>query len=177
MVNYNMETKPTFIGIDPGAHGALAFINPNTLVMDIHDMPMIPVGKSKKRNEVDGRAIYNMLPPEGDVVAYIEDVWSMPHDGHVGAFNFGDRYGLVRGVMMASDVELFRTRPQSWKSKMGCPASKTGARNLAMKLFPDFEETFKRVKDDGRAEAAMIALFGLLSHGIRLRGPLKRFES
>jgi crossover junction endodeoxyribonuclease RuvC len=152
------------IGIDPGKNGAIAVMDVEACRMFIQDMPIIPVGSSKSRTEVDGRAIADLVP-EGEVECYIEDVWSLPHDGHVGAFNFGDKYGAVKGVMAALDVPLHRVLPNTWKKKMGCPAEKTGARRLAMKLFPEFIGTFKRVKDDGRAESSLIALYGTLKAG------------
>jgi hypothetical protein len=165
--------KPQIIGCDPGANGAFARINPNKLTLKIWDMPMKQVSKSGKRNEVDVLAVLDMLPASQiEVISYIEDVWSLPHDGHVGAFNFGDRYGMVRGALLASDILLKRVRPQSWKTKMGCPADKAGSRALASQLFPNHVEQFKRGKDDGRAEAALIALYGVLNEGIRLTGPL-----
>lgn len=167
--------KTQIIGIDPGANGAFARINPDKLTLRIWDMPMKQVTKSGKRNEVDVAAILDMLPAsEIEVISYIEDVWSLPHDGHVGAFNFGDRYGMVRGALLASDIILKRVRPQSWKIKMGCPADKNGARALACELFPNHVDEFKRVKDDGRAEAALIALYGVLNEGFRLKGVLKQ---
>ena len=163
------------IGIDPGKNGAIAVMDLIGCRMSVFDMPIIPVGSSKSRTEVDGRAIADMVP-EGDVICYIEDVWSLPHDGHVGAFNFGDKYGAVKGVMAALDVPLFRILPATWKKKMGCPADKNGARKLAMKLFPAFVDDFARVKDDGRAEAALIALYGALKGGNEIKESFTRWE-
>lgn len=167
------------IGIDPGASGAIAMIDTETQVLSIMDMPIVPVGKSKTRKEVDGRSIAAFVmgyDPDDIPVAYIEDVWSLPTDGHVGAFSFGDKYGTVKGVLSAFDIDMFRVRPQTWKVKMKTPTDKDGARKRACVLFPNHTDLFARGKDDGRAEAAIIALYGLIHKGLinSLSGPLKR---
>lgn len=162
------------IGIDPGATGAISIIDPARSVMSVLDMPIKNVGKSGKRTEVDGKAIVDFVDNNCEnAVCYIEDVWSLPHDGHVGAFNFGDKYGTVKGVMSVLDIPLYRVRPNVWKLKMKAPADKRQSCERAKKLFPNHASLFNRLKDDGRAESAMIALYGVFAEEIRLTKSLE----
>jgi crossover junction endodeoxyribonuclease RuvC len=168
------DGMPQIIGIDPGATGAISIIDTTEHTLVILDMPIIPVGSSKKRTEVDGGAIADFVAGRDIHSCYIEDVWSLPHDGHVGAFNFGDKYGTVKGVMAAMCIDSYRVRPNVWKLKMKAPADKRQSCERAKRLFPNHADLFARVKDDGRAESAMIALYGVFHQGLSLTKPLEK---
>lgn len=165
----------TILGIDPGKTGALSFLDPYGHTIAVYDMPIIQVGNGK-RDEVDGETFADLILRHNATHAYIEDVWSLPNDGHVGAFNFGDKLGVVKGVMMALGVKFERVRPQVWKRNMRAPANKTGSRERAQELLPAAAHLFKRVKDDGRAEACMIALYGAFDLNHRLQKPLTLYQ-
>ena len=85
----------------------------------------------------------------------------MPKDGAVQAFAFGKATGGVLGVLAGLEVPTLEVRPAVWKVLMGVPADKNTSRAMAQKLFPRYAEKFKRVKDDGRAEAALMAQYGV----------------
>lgn len=160
------------LGVDPGKTGALSFLDIDRHQLFIADMPVIPVGKSEKRTEVSSHKIFDLLDRYEPSHAFIEDVWSLPTDGHVGAFSFGDAYGTVKGVLGAYGLDFNRVLPNLWKKNLKVPADKNEARQRAMELFPDSEDLFQRVRDDGRAESSMISLFGCFSLGHR---PSKTF--
>ena len=99
----------------------------------------------------------------GNLVGVVENVSSMPRQA--GAFNFGRSAGVVHGVLGALGVPMELVSPNVWKGAMGLrkmagetqDANKSRARELAVKLWPSQADLFKRVKDDGRAESALLA--------------------
>jgi crossover junction endodeoxyribonuclease RuvC len=99
-------------------------------------------------------------------MAYVELVGARPGEGAVGAFAFGRSRGVVEGVLGALGVPVTFIAPTSWKRAVGLPAGRDGAkdaaRSEAIRRWPDQAGLFARVKDDGRAEAALIAVAGLL---------------
>ncbi len=162
------------LGVDPGKTGALTLISPDRLTASIFDMPVIPIGNGK-RTEVNGPALYNILDHFKPDHAFIEDVWSLQNDGHVGAFSFGDALGTIKGVIWAY-CDLSRVRPQVWKKTMRVTADKDTSIARAKELHPCLTHMLTRKKDDGRAESALIATYGLFSLGIRLPSPLTYWD-
>lgn len=150
------------IGIDPGVSGAVAILEQEKLVM-VFDMPMveIKVGKAMKR-----RVSAEMLADElrlyanAGAVAWIEKVSAMPGQGVSSMFAFGEAYGLARGVLAGLGVPCHAVTPMQWKKGMGLNQGKDASRAKAAQIWPMQAGEFKRVKDDGRAEAALIALWG-----------------
>lgn len=164
-------------GVDPGKKGAITLIDADALNLYIFDMPITGIGKSEKRTEVDAAELANIL--DGFVlpdILVMEDVWSSPNDGHVGAFSFGDSVGVIRGVVAALGIELQRARPQVWKASMKVTADKKSSRDRAALLIPSAAKMFSRVKDDGRAESALIGLYGAFNNGVKITGPLQLKE-
>jgi crossover junction endodeoxyribonuclease RuvC len=144
-------------GIDPGANGALAIVD-NQLVT-ILDVP-------KVGNVIDYPAWakeWNLFLPFVSHI-WIEKVGSMPKQGVTSMFSFGERYGFVTALAYSAGVPVSFTRPQDWKKAVGIPvkADKGASRLRASQLFPQHAEQWKRVKDDGRAEALLIAYAGSL---------------
>lgn len=161
------------VGIDPGKTGAISFIDPIEHTLEIFDMPIRVAKENSKRTEVDANALFNMLDPRNPQHGFIEDVWSMTGDGNVGAFNFGDAYGTAKTALIAYDIDLVRVLPNVWKKNMRAPRDKDQSRGRATELMPAAADLFKRKKDDGRAESAMIALYGCFSLDFQLTRPLK----
>ena len=83
----------------------------------------------------------------------------MPGQGVTSMFSFGRSLGILEGTLAGLDIPYTLVTPQVWKKAMGANASKDGAREMAMRLWPSKSELFKRKKDDGRAEAALLALY------------------
>ncbi|MDW9491708.1 hypothetical protein [Sinorhizobium meliloti] len=171
-INVGAHMSFTVVGIDPGKTGAITFINPTEHTIEIFDMPIRQVKNDSKRSEVDAKALFDLVDPRNIEHGFIEDVWSRTGDGNVGAFNFGDSYGTAKTVLLAYDIDLVRVLPNVWKKNMRAPRDKTLSRQRASELFPTAASLFKRVKDDGRAESAMIALYGAFSLGFEFTRPL-----
>jgi len=148
----------TFIvGVDPGKTGAIALLDMhNGELVAVEDMPAI--GK-----HVNAAVVGDMLNDWqrlGKIVAIVEDVTSSPQMGVVSAFSFGRSKGIIEGCLGTLSVPVTLVTPAKWKRDIGLRADKDAARQLATNTWPTWADTFRRKKDDGRAEAALIALWG-----------------
>ena len=147
------------LAIDPGLSGGLAFVPRGTRTL-IHaqNMPL-------KDGQIDGYAIAQLILEYAPTTAVIEAVASRPRQA--GQFNFGFGTGVIHGACMACSVPIRTIAPAKWKAAYGMKRqadqtykdAKNESRALATKLFPDQAQLFKRAKDDGVAEAALIALY------------------
>lgn len=146
------------LGVDPGQDGGLALFETLGDTIDAHDMPVIRLKHGGSQiNEAQLASLVRDLAPD---VCWIERVHSMPRQGVASSFKFGLAYGLVRGVVSALGVPVVLVTPQEWKREFRLTADKQQARVLISRMFPKQATLFSRVRDDGRAEAALIALFG-----------------
>ena len=162
------------IGIDPGLDGALAIIEPaDTMVFDT-PVFTTKVARGTKRVYDLGRMV-NWLQPWADQErggvripshAFIENIHSMPGQGVRSMFSMGYGVGAWHGILTALGIEYTLVTPQKWKAPFGLlGCGKDDARLLAQRLWPDRAVLFERKKDDGRADAMLIA-----EYGRRLRG-------
>lgn len=158
------------MGIDAGLNGALAVYTPNAFnnlyQLQIADMPTMPKISGFK-SEVDATALAELV--RGVYLwihtALLETPHSMPRDGHVGAFSFGRSLGVVQGVLAANGVNTVATLPAIWKAQMRLSTDKQKSLDLAIKTFPNHAHLFARKKDDGRAEAALLAYLAYKTFG------------
>jgi len=146
------------IGIDPGLGGALALLYNNDL--EIYDMPTIQDGTKRRVDHAQLAIILDLWAKHQGITCVIEKVASMPGNGHAGAFTFGRAAGVVIGAVAANFIPIVEVPPQVWKRKTQTPTDKDGARLRASEIFPRYAGQWARVKDDGRAEAALIAYYG-----------------
>jgi crossover junction endodeoxyribonuclease RuvC len=93
--------------------------------------------------------------------AFVEKVFAMAGQGVTSVFSFGRSLGVVEGVLTTMKIKTTLITPQTWQKRMAVTGGKDGSRARAMDLFPEQAQMFKRVKDDGRADAALIAAFGV----------------
>lgn len=142
------------LGIDPGLNGALAWVTEDSghLITTI-DMPTIEV-LGKKR--VSPQMLTAEIELRRASLAVIEETSAMPGQGVTSMYNFGLSAGLVIGVVAALKIPIVMYRPAVWKRQAGVPADKGAARQMAQRYWPG-SRAFDRVKDDGRAEAALLA--------------------
>lgn len=153
------------LGVDPGLKGALSFLDTNDRTLEIVDMPTF---LATTKNEVNGHAIKDLVRRLCPKEAFVENVHSFPGEGPAGAFSFGKGVGIIHGVLMALDVPYTLVTSTMWKKALGVPTAKDGARSRAVQLLPSYSLYFTRKKDDGRAEASLIALYGARVTGIKL---------
>lgn len=148
------------IGIDPGISGAVALWDDSVQALQVWDMPTLKVRGKSTLNEPELADILSRLAFTADHV-YIEQVHAMPKQGTVSMFSFGMSYGIVKGILAALDLPTTYVTPQSWQRQMQVPkGGKDSSRSRALQLLPRYASLFSRVRDNGRSDAALIALFG-----------------
>lgn len=157
------------LGIDPGASGALALLHHGELV-EVLDMPtrQVTLAGGAVKTRIDGRALAAAIQALAPSWAFLEQVSSHAGEGPMGAFAFGRSVGVVEGVLGAIELQATEVPPQTWKRVVGVRKGpdgdrKTPARLKAAALFPKHAAAFARKKDDGRADAALVAWYGHLT--------------
>ena len=149
------------LGIDPGAtSGAIAIVVDGQL-LDVVDMPCADgiIAASLLAIELREAALAG-LDDRPDVI--IERVHAMPKQGVTSMFKFGRSLGVIEGVVATLGWPVEWVTPQMWKRHYGLIGKdKDAARLLALETWPEHAETFRRKKDVGRADAALIARWGL----------------
>mgnify|MGYP001459887550 CR=1 FL=1 len=158
------------LALDPGADGALAWLTTSGELLHVEDMPSIEVkvGKTKRRR-VSGALLVDLLRTRGPVAhAFVERVGAMPGQGTASMFAFGYAAGLIEGALAGCGIPMTFVAPQTWKASLRLPPDKGAARMRACQVWPRLAAKFARVKDDGRAEAALIGLHGV--HTLRQAG-------
>ena len=150
------------LGVDPGACGAICWLSANG--PKIVDMPLLNFARgTKNRREIDYVEVARLIQGgPGVSVVVVERVASSPQMGVASSFAFGRAAGLVIGVAATLRVPLFEVVPHKWQRFVGLPrkGGKDAARFLCKQLWPESAELWARVKDDGRADAALLAEYG-----------------
>lgn len=148
------------IGIDCGLNGALALIVDGELVK-VEDMPTVTLERNgKTKRQVSAPELVDIIKELDPTEAYAEKVFAMAGQGVTSVFSLGRSLGVVEGALTALRIKTTLMTPQTWIKAMGVVGGKDGSRARAMELFPDHLSLFKRVKDDGRSDASLIALWG-----------------
>ena len=152
------------IGIDPGISGSLCFFE-NGKIIDVIDMPNMPEGKKNKR-QVNGSQIYNEISEKiknidkKNIKVVIEQVSAMPGQGVTSMFNFGQSFGILKGICSAMQLPMYFVRPAKWKKYFNLINSeKDASRTKAIEIFPYFSSQLARKKDSNKADAILIASF------------------
>ena len=152
------------IGIDPGISGSLCFFRDGK-ILDLVEMPNMPDGKKNKR-QVNGAQIYNEIFSriEGlnreEIKIVIEQVSAMPGQGVTSMFNFGQSFGVIKGICSAMQLSMYFVRPAKWKKYFNLINSqKDASRTKAIEIFPYISPQLSRKKDANKADAILIASF------------------
>lgn len=154
------------IGVDPGACGAITSINNEELL--VRDMPVYEITKGKSvRKRIDIKRLIDIFKTESPDHAYVEQVSAQFGNGAASAFSFGWACCAVEAALIACGIPFTYVTPQKWKKELQVPADKDGARMMASRLLPKYAHNWERKKDDGRAESALIALWGRKHQGLR----------
>lgn len=150
------------LGVDPGLSGAMAMLNAGAV--NVFDIPTTTrtVNKKEKR-QIDPYQLSAWLEIQRPLIkfAVVERVGTMPGQGVTSAFNFGFTTGCIHGIIAACGIEIRTVPPQVWKRKYGLLGqNKDASRGEASRRFPQFTHLWQLKKHDGRAEAALLALYG-----------------
>lgn len=148
------------LGIDVGLNGAIALVDGNQL-LEVHDMPTVSLERNNKtKRMVNAQALSLIIRGSKADAAYLERLNAMPGQGVTSMFSMGQSLGVVLGVLAACEVPTTTIPPRTWQKALDVPQGKDGSRYRAAQLYPESAELFKRVKDDGRSDAALIATYG-----------------
>lgn len=146
------------LGIDPGLSGSLAFMDDELLIYDIPTLNIERNGKNKRQIDLPN-LLYNLkLYPITH--CYLENVHAMPGQGVSSMFQMGRGYGQIEMGLAALNIPTTYITSQVWKKSLAVPKDKDGARQRASQLMPQWAHNWPLKKHDGRAEAALIALYG-----------------
>lgn len=162
MAGDNCENKPYILGIDPGLRGALAILDEkHRVIKAIEDMPLKTVGHKSRVDLFLLSTFIGAYAPDIRL-AITEDLFGMPGQSTQSTFQLGRSLGELEGIITAYFIPITRVRPAIWKSFFGLSADKQLSLDKAKNLFPDSQSHFARKKDDGRAEAVLLAAYGSL---------------
>ena len=152
------------IGIEPGISGAICFFE-NGEVKDVIDMPVMAEGKKNKK-QINGSQIFNEISIRiknykiEDINVVIEQVSAMPGQGVTSMFNFGQSFGVLKGICAAMQLSIFFVRPAKWKKHFELINSqKDSSRTKVIQMFPKISSLLSRKKDANKADAILIASF------------------
>jgi crossover junction endodeoxyribonuclease RuvC len=152
----------TILGIDIGNSGAIAQLNEHGELLDVIDMPCLNDGPAGRR-AINAPLLAVIIYKSHASAAFVEYVGARPGEGPTGAFAFGRSKGVIEGVLGAVGIPAVMIAPATWKRTIGISGgSKDLARSEACRRWPRHADLFARKKDDGRAEAALIGVAGLL---------------
>ena len=152
------------IGIDPGISGSICFFKDGK-ILDVIEMPTMAEGKKNKR-QVNGSQIYNEISKRlnkiesHQIKVIIEQVSAMPGQGVTSMFNFGQSFGILKGICSAMQLPMYFVRPAKWKKYYNLINSeKDASRTRAIEIFPSFSSQLSKKKDSNKADAILIASF------------------
>ena len=152
------------IGIDPGISGSICFLD-NGKILDVIDMPIMTDGKKNKK-QVNGSQVYNEVTKrikqfeKNQIRVVIEHVSAMPGQGVTSMFNFGQSFGILKGICTAMQLPMYFVRPTKWKKYFNLLNSeKDASRTRVIEIFPYFSSQLSRKKDSNKADAILIASF------------------
>ena len=152
------------IGIDPGISGSICFFEDGK-ILDVVEMPTMTEGKKNKR-QVNGSQIYNEISKriehcdKTDIKVIIEQVSAMPGQGVTSMFNFGQSFGILKGMCSAMQLPMYFVRPAKWKKYFNLiKCEKDASRTKAIEIFPYFSTNLSKKKDANKADAILIASY------------------
>jgi len=156
------------IGIDPGISGSICFFKDGK-ILEVIEMPVMTEGK-KNKNQINGSQIYNEFlkkinGKDDEIRVVIEQVSAMPGQGVTSMFNFGQSFGILKGICSAMQLPMFFVRPAKWKKYFNLINSqKDASRTRAIEIFPYFSTQLSKKKDSNKADAILIASFYYETH-------------
>ena len=152
------------IGIDPGISGSICFFQEGE-IKDVINMPTMIDGKKNKK-QVNGAQIFNEISKriiqidKRNIRVIIEQVSAMPGQGVTSMFNFGQSFGILKGICSAMQLPMYFVRPAKWKKYFNLINSeKDASRTKAIEIFPYFSANLSKKKDSNKADAILIASF------------------
>ena len=151
-------------GIDPGVSGAISVLE-NKKVIEVFDMPTMIDGKKNKK-QVNGAQVTNIIKErldsekEKEIAVVVEHVNAMPGQGVTSMFNFGQSFGVIKGVCAALSLPIYFVRPTKWKKHFNLiKTNKDASRTKVIEVYPEISSKLHRKKDSNKADAILIARY------------------
>ena len=152
------------IGIDPGISGSICFFKDGK-ILDVVEMPTMTEGKKNKK-QVNGSQIYNEIlkrikkVEKQETRVVIEHVSAMPGQGVTSMFNFGQSFGILKGICSAMQLPMYFVRPAKWKKYFNLiKTNKDASRTKVIQVYPGISNQLSRKKDSNKADAILIARY------------------
>jgi crossover junction endodeoxyribonuclease RuvC len=150
------------IGIDPGISGAISVVE-NKKILEVYDTPTMIDGKKNKR-QINSAQVTNIIKERqknnSEVIVVVEQVNAMPGQGVTSMFNFGQSFGVIKGICAALSLPIYFVRPTKWKKHFNLlKTSKDASRTKVIEVYPELSSKLHRKKDSNRADAILIALY------------------
>src|SRR5262249_26538032 len=152
------------LGVDPGISGGLAVVEITDgaapVLVECIDIPVVGIGA---RERVDAAAVRNFIERHKPIHALIERAQAMPKQGASSGFKYGRAVGAIEAAITLCSIPVEIIEPSAWKRFWKLPGKdQESGRQKALQLFPAAHAALARKKDHGRAEASLIALYGML---------------
>ena len=148
-------------GIDPGVSGAISVLE-NKKVIEIYDMPTMIDGKKNKK-QVNGSQVTNIIKEilnDDKEIVVVEQVNAMPGQGVTSMFNFGQSFGVIKGICSALSLPIYFVRPMKWKKHFNLiKTNKDASRTKVIQTYPEISSKLTRKKDSNKADAILIARY------------------
>ena len=150
------------IGIDPGISGAISVIE-NKKILEVYDMPTMIDGKKNKK-QINSAQVTNIIKEslnrDKEVIVVVEHVNAMPGQGVTSMFNFGQSFGVIKGVCAALSLPIYFVRPTKWKKHFNLiKTNKDASRTKVIQAYPEISSKLSRKKDSNKADAILIARY------------------
>ena len=150
------------IGIDPGINGAISVIE-NKKILEVYDTPTMIDGKKNKR-QINSAQVTNIIKErlnnDNKVVVVVEQVNAMPGQGVTSMFNFGQSFGVIKGICAALSLPIYFVRPSKWKKHFNLiKTNKDASRTKVIEVYPEISSKLYRKKDSNKADAILIARY------------------
>ena len=149
-------------GIDPGVSGAISILE-NKKVIEIFDMPTMIDGKKNKR-QINGSQVTNIIKERlndgKEIVVVVDQVNAMPAQGVTSMFNFGQSFGVIKGICSALRLPIYFVRPTKWKKHFNLiKTNKDASRTKVIQTYPEISSKLSKKKDSNKADAILIARY------------------
>ena len=156
-------------GIDPGVSGAICVLKEGK-ILEVYEMPTMIDGKKNKR-QVNGAEVTNIflkdLNNEDKAKVVVEHVTAMPGQGVTSMFNFGQSFGVLKGICAALKLPIYFVRPVKWKKYFNLiKTNKDASRTKVIEIFPYISSKISRKKDSNKADSILIAKYFEETQGV-----------
>ena len=138
-------------GIDPGVSGAISVLE-NKKVIEVFDMPTMIDGKKNKK-QVNGAQVTNIIKEKLDmtkkkeIAVVVEHVNAMPGQGVTSMFNFGQSFGVIKGICAALSLPIYFVRPTKWKKHFNLiKTNKDASRTKVIQVYPEISSKLSQKK-------------------------------